>query len=35
LLRRRFPNRWSASAGFDWDLPLFPDVGATQYLRRP
>jgi hypothetical protein len=26
LLTRRFPARWSEAGGFDWDLPLFPDV---------
>jgi hypothetical protein len=25
-LQRTFPGRWSRKSGFDWDLPLFPDL---------
>ena len=26
VLQKTFPQRWSEAGGFDWSLPLFPDV---------
>jgi integrase len=26
VLQKTFPKRWSKESGFDWSLPLFPDV---------
>jgi hypothetical protein len=34
LLARRFPARWSEAGGFDWDLPLFPDITGRQVPKE-
>jgi hypothetical protein len=34
LLTQLFPARWSAAGGFDWDLPLFPDINGNAVSKE-